>query len=488
MRWTKSILGLQNRAGFIAGNAPAHWREELREKTTRLDDLRTAANWIGSLRTAEEMMLCKDPLLGCALEELMQSSYQKEEEPEQTSRLNGKSKDITQGIEISTSKERTKPRLKRSMQSGSTKVNFLPKNIREITASDKIHTPLKMDKRASRELLSHFASEADTAGDLVPNQSGFVKVPGQKNGVSPKVFWDKEMHRVWLRDMASRAFGSVLQKELESLPATLASIARLQTSENRPLTDQWNAQLSGKTAPTNLLDYLADHFGKNKTEFDQNTDKPSSSKALQHRIDDLSSTQQFVPKTIEDSPLANQWQVPLNGQRAPVNLLSCLANPSFKNHTESYNNHRHDSLPETAGSRDAKHASSSKPQGSHPVRNESKIQSVPAMLPSVQLLGVDLQPIEQAASKLFGASDRILDIGEKPQIYSRIAPPKAALSLPDLIPPQTKDMPSFPVAAALAGNNAKLEAETGTDDNLNILAAKVKRILDEEARRHGIYV
>jgi hypothetical protein len=50
------------------------------------------------------------------------------------------------------------------------------------------------------------------------------------------------------------------------------------------------------------------------------------------------------------------------------------------------------------------------------------------------------------------------------------------------------EMPSLPVASASARPGAKLEAEAEMVDDLDILAAKVKRILDVEARRHGIDV
>lgn len=105
-----------------------------------------------------------------------------------------------------------------------------------------------------------------------------------------------------------------------------------------------------------------------------------------------------------------------------------------------------------------------------------------------QRLGSALQPMEQAASRLFAAADRTLDIDGDLQMPSRIALPKAALSLPDLLSPQMTEMPSLPVAAASAGLGAKLEAKAVIDDSLAILAAKIKRILDEEARRHGIDV
>lgn len=69
----------------------------------------------------------------------------------------------------------------------------------------------------------------------------------------------------------------------------------------------------------------------------------------------------------------------------------------------------------------------------------------------------------------------------------RIAPPAVAPQLPPLIPPQVVGQPVQPVAAATARQGALAEA-TAAEDDLSLLAAKIKRILDEEARRHGIEV
>ncbi len=59
--------------------------------------------------------------------------------------------------------------------------------------------------------------------------------------------------------------------------------------------------------------------------------------------------------------------------------------------------------------------------------------------------------------------------------------------LPPLVPPQSVGKPVLPVAAEIAHQEAWSEAVTA-EDGLEVLAEKVKRILEEEARRHGIDV
>jgi hypothetical protein len=72
----------------------------------------------------------------------------------------------------------------------------------------------------------------------------------------------------------------------------------------------------------------------------------------------------------------------------------------------------------------------------------------------------------------------------------RIAPPALAPSLPSLTPSpeeaQTDVTSVLPLASEIARQGARKEAESPED--LDALAAKIKFILDEQARRHGIDV
>jgi hypothetical protein len=68
-----------------------------------------------------------------------------------------------------------------------------------------------------------------------------------------------------------------------------------------------------------------------------------------------------------------------------------------------------------------------------------------------------------------------------------VVSPNPAPSLPSLLPPQGVGMRTLPVAATTARQAAREEAALGTDD-LGALADKIKLILDEQARRHGIDV
>lgn len=71
---------------------------------------------------------------------------------------------------------------------------------------------------------------------------------------------------------------------------------------------------------------------------------------------------------------------------------------------------------------------------------------------------------------------------------ARIAPPAVAPSLPPLLLPQTVSEPPLTVGTATVRQEARQEAVAVAEKDLSVLATKIKRILDEEARRYGIDV
>ncbi|MFN8483136.1 MAG: hypothetical protein U0768_08835 [Anaerolineae bacterium] len=76
--------------------------------------------------------------------------------------------------------------------------------------------------------------------------------------------------------------------------------------------------------------------------------------------------------------------------------------------------------------------------------------------------------------------------GPDPETTVRVVNPTLAPRLPFLTPSEPGGPPDLPLAAATARQGAW--AEAAGEDDLEALAAKLKRILNEEARRHGIGV
>lgn len=69
-----------------------------------------------------------------------------------------------------------------------------------------------------------------------------------------------------------------------------------------------------------------------------------------------------------------------------------------------------------------------------------------------------------------------------------ISPPTLAPSYPFLAPPRTASAPPAPIATAVVQRGAGMTEAAQAGSDLGELATKIKRILDEEARRHGIDV
>jgi len=77
------------------------------------------------------------------------------------------------------------------------------------------------------------------------------------------------------------------------------------------------------------------------------------------------------------------------------------------------------------------------------------------------------------------------DNGEVVSVVNRFAPPQMADTLPPLRPPVGQGSVAMPVAAAASRRSARRE-EAAVVDDLDELAVKLRRILEEESRRHGI--
>ena len=77
------------------------------------------------------------------------------------------------------------------------------------------------------------------------------------------------------------------------------------------------------------------------------------------------------------------------------------------------------------------------------------------------------------------------DNGEVVSVVNRFAPPQMADTLPPLRPPVGLGSVAMPVAAAAVRRSAQREA-AAVEDDLDELAGKLRRILEEESRRHGI--
>lgn len=120
----------------------------------------------------------------------------------------------------------------------------------------------------------------------------------------------------------------------------------------------------------------------------------------------------------------------------------------------------------------------------------------PAVLPDQSRSpGLDSQQLRVSATaeaSAPGVNTSLMSVnnylsGAETSLPGAAASPVVAESLPPLLPPPLVGMPVLPVALATAREGARDESRESAED-LDALAAKIKLILDEQARRHGIDV
>lgn len=173
--------------------------------------------------------------------------------------------------------------------------------------------------------------------------------------------------------------------------------------------------------------------------------------------------------------LARIWSAPIAGQTAPPELLTGPVRLSQPNGGASRSDgHDITSHP----SPDSQRSNPPSPANDAGARTRRAINLVP-------LRGEDKESLSPLGEDGHHCAPE--DIPITNGWIERVAPPTMFPLLLPLIPPQVVGVPVPPVATATARQGAWAEA-MAADDDLDVLAAKIKRILDEEARRHGIDV
>ncbi len=193
--------------------------------------------------------------------------------------------------------------------------------------------------------------------------------------------------------------------------------------------------------------------------------------------------------------LVEQWTMPLDGACASLDLLDRLVQEDFPGDEGASG---------TASSRFAPRNPSRSLERDQPTRSivrsdepsqrvdkgnnrhretdDGSYESGPRITPPVAAqVGPSLLAPESDVNEAGG--DGVGDAKSS----TRIIPPNITPLLPPLLPPRRAGVQPLPVAAATARQGADEETMMATDD-LDVLAAKIKQILDEQARRHGIDV
>lgn len=204
----------------------------------------------------------------------------------------------------------------------------------------------------------------------------------------------------------------------------------------------------------------------------------------------------FLAPAERPGDLPAQWREPLDGQRVPAGWLAATqastpatrppAAPTGQPHARTAGNdapplsspsgHRPILHPPQRGRR-SRAGHHDDPTGAA----RGLARSIPAGGDSDGWVGPG--PDVDGASHRNGRLEA--DNGEVVSVVNRFAPPQMADTLPPLRPPVGQGSVAMPVAAAASRRSARREEAAAVDD-LDELAVKLRRILEEESRRHGI--
>ena len=168
--------------------------------------------------------------------------------------------------------------------------------------------------------------------------------------------------------------------------------------------------------------------------------------------------------------LQEQWAMPLNGMCASRELLKRLVQ---------------DDLPDRES--DSGRAGQYQPQPLKP--NGFSAGGYGESLIGGNKLKTNAPPpmTAQAGFPELNRHEQLAPGESKTTATAPIIPSDVTVSLPNLQSPQPIDRQPLPVAAATVRQSARTE-ELNAADDLDMLAAKINQILNEQARRHGIDV
>lgn len=439
-------------AALSGGKSPACWWRDLVRKTEGLTAVRRGGAWVEEIR-AIHPRLCEGPLLGTMLSVLTGRASQAQETQPKTARP-GKARFARWENPLELNRNKT-------TANASTSSPFQPKvSNRQSGAKRKVfgETPAG----CSAQTLSKLQAQAD--GSLLNRLAGgnlvFESTEPQQAGSSPV----KGKHDV--------AFGGTEQKQTRSFSATGKSSAAVFPPACRE-----------SAARQDWLNRLGQRAGKAMTQ--KQPDTTGSAKLAQ---DDAQVSGQ--------SPsLQEQWSMPLDGMCASLDLLNRLVQEDLPG--GEGNSGR--ALPRS--SRGQPPPSSEKPRPPRPIEKSDEFSQrsdswdgwhgEPASGANDFESKGTPPDTARAGSTLFapepGADGQVGHGEGETKSSAPIIPPNVTPSLPDLLPPQRVGAQPLPVAAGTARRGAREEAAMNMDD-LDTLAGKVKQILDEQARRHGIDV
>ena len=497
-------FGSTSKVALNGSRTTIRWQDVIAQSIVQLNDLWRACAWVTSWVNSVHTMLHYGPLLGHTLTELTEQIAHGTEGSGQT-RSRSMEKTAVHRPEVSLSPFRNQEpyeywplapfRQFSSAQSGIDKTSLFRHNFTELTDLSIGKKSLMPEVDLSRQSQSSWAEyrhqlarkqdmamESDVLAATSPG-SDSVTVQ-QKTQISKKSPDPFQMDRQASQSLLSRLAGNYVSAEGPN------------RTQYRPIR---TISISGKKNSPPISQYMGDH-----RDWLYNLTLRVESSLHHLEFDALGVPSHTLPAWSlipEKHLLTGQWQLPLKGQRAHVDLLPLLTSlsemymPEFNrghqldSHSEVPADHSRDLLTQPQSGlefEEDKQVSTSSPK-TGTQQQHLGLRSEPASFPG-QLSFTTHEELHHSPGSQAMVTGRIPGVGRELEAPARIAPPGMAPSLPPLLPSQVVDVPSTPVAAVSALHGAQQEETTGVGDDLSELAAKIKRIMDEEARRYGIDV
>jgi len=450
---------------LTSGQTPKYWGRQLFQQTDWLTRVLRSGDWIEELHKLNPLLL-DQPLLGSSLEQLTAQGVVTSaiagtqtpqfprhfNHPPPASRSNQKNAAIARAALPSDADSHAPPRRRRKGMNavwevvGATAVSPTSEQIAKGS-----RLPLRAEGFLLRRLAgsaaddvpSHYSGEANEklsrVAPPVPVRRATSTAPFPKPPLPARHWRDLVAHRAaknFLRDWPAETLSLVSSREVEGLSPSVGGSPLLQ--------EQWITPVDGPAAPAEILIDLA-----RLTEVTEVTEVTGAAAASEMKW----------PKT-----------------------RSLTDNTSGSARSEHFGE---------AGS--ARVQAGERADGTQQSFSSKYSEFPPAPDDALGIQAVD-QWREPAARRGNGSAashglewTEFRDAnGSSPE--HNLAPATLTPSLPPLLPAASPGSPALPMAGATSRYGAWRGEVDAPEKDLNLLAAQMKRILDEEARRHGIDV
>jgi hypothetical protein len=428
---TRSILSRPDT--LRAGHAPAHWKHELSREAHRLAMEARICGWLKAFAQAYPLLL-DQPLFGNCLREITVAHAPASEAATRHSQVGPPFKQSTlfKSVDRKIFEGPRTSELRRKANSGASPVSGPAGQAELLQNADYGQAVLKLPAQVATSLLKRLAGTVmEMPDEKVKSSAHTSSLAFRKESSTAPLVEPSLAHKDWQRLVAYRAATAWLRDWPTAMlpgshsPGSVTSVRALEGQSASPLlAQQWFTRFTGPRALPGILKRCAENAANSER---------ATFEAPHARSDwqgDSSKSFSHRPEFAgPDTSMARR-------------IFPTVTGKSFKSGNIEADSFEPDQQSVTS-------------------EFERAVPFEPKQLPTISE-------------------------GEW-RTSSNVAPPALAASLPPLLPSSPRAEAS-PIAAATARESARRDEAAAQAKDLNLLAAQMKRILEEEARRHGIDV